>query len=75
MVYDTGFRKKPFPHRCGAILDHCILDENRIIYFCSLCRLVIGYQKGDIKYMKTDEEINSNYKQKQYSDKTIKDSQ
>ncbi|HTH22151.1 MAG TPA: hypothetical protein VL854_08035 [Nitrososphaeraceae archaeon] len=72
MVYDTGYRK--LPHRCGAVQEYCILEEDQyIIYFCSLCRLVIGYEKDGVRVMKGDE--TTKFKQKQYSDKTIKDLQ
>jgi hypothetical protein len=73
MVYDTGYRAEPFPHRCGAILEFCILDDSYTLYFCSVCRIVIGFEKDGMKYMKAD--IATGFKQKQYSDKTIKESQ
>jgi len=72
VVYDTGFKKDPIPHRCGAILEHCILDNDYTLFFCSVCRIVMGYQK-DNKFMMKGEM--SGYNQNQYSDKTLKDSQ
>jgi len=75
LVYDTGFnvKKDPIPHRCGAIMEHCILDESYTLWFCSVCRLVIGYDKDGKHMMKG--EVVTGYQQKEYSDETIKDSQ
>ena len=72
MVYDTGFNKKPFPHRCGAVLDYCETDKGEILYFCSLCRLIVGVRKDGKLYMKPEV---TGYKQKELSDKTVKDLQ
>jgi len=69
MVYDTGYDK--IPHRCGAVLEFCITDKKEVLYFCSLCRLVLGVEKDGITYMKP--EVVGNKKQKEYDDKTIED--
>ncbi len=77
MIEDNPFRK--LPHRCGAVTEYCLIDDERIIYFCSLCRLVVGYEANGIRIMKgeefTDEQIKqaSGYKKKELSDEAIED--
>jgi len=74
LVYDTGYvKKEPIPHRCGAILEFCILDEHYTLFFCSICRIVTAYKKDDHIMIKG--EVATGFKQKEYSDKVIKDSQ
>jgi hypothetical protein len=73
MVYDTGYNKEPIPHRCGAVMEYCVLDNDYILFFCSLCRIVVGYEKDGVKMMKI--EIVSGYKQKELSPKTKKELQ
>jgi hypothetical protein len=69
MVSDTKL-----PHRCGAVMEFCIIpEEESIIYFCSLCRNVIGFEKDGMRIMKGDEV--TGFKKKQFSDKTLKDLQ
>ena len=74
MVYDTGdIKKHPIPHRCGAIMEYCILDESYTLWFCSVCRLVIGYDKDGKRLMKG--EVVTGYGQKELSDETKKELQ
>ena len=58
------------PHRCGAVKEYCMIDENRIIYFCSFCRRVIEYEQHGILYFKPQEDYEV-YGKKEYSEDII----
>ena len=60
----------PIPHKC-SVWDYCSLSDDYIILFCVFCHQVVGYQKGNVRYIK--DSVNQ-YKQKEYSDETLNNS-
>ena len=63
----------PIPHKCN-IWDYCTLSEDYLILFCVFCHKVVGYQKGNVRFMKMSVEEEGKYKQKEYSDETLNNS-
>jgi len=57
------------PHRCGAVKEYCKIDDNKILYFCSFCRVVIEYEQHGVKYLKP--ENYETYGKKEYSEDII----
>ena len=49
-----------------------MIDENRIIYFCSFCRRVIEYEQHGILYFKPQEDYEV-YGKKEYSEDIIEE--
>jgi len=58
------------PHRCGAVKEYCKIDDDRIIIFCSYCRLVLEYQTHGTIYFKQLENYET-YGKKEYSEDII----
>ena len=54
-------------------MEYCILDESYTLWFCSVCRLVIGYDKDGKRMLKA--EAVTGYKQKELSNETKKELQ
>ena len=62
----------PIPHRCGAVVGHCIIRPGYNLLFCDVCKQVIGWEKDGLRFIRTFEELK--YKKKQYSEETLNDS-
>ena len=67
MVYDTGYN---IQHKC-TVMDYCILDEERTIWFCIFCRKVVGLQTGN-KLQLSGAAVTGKH-QKEYSDEVIEE--
>ena len=35
---------KDIPHKCGKVLDFCIVNDNYKILYCIFCRRIKGYE-------------------------------
>lgn len=61
MVQDTN----PIDHRCGAVLDYCIYD-NETYFFCSVCKEVVAIMSVELKSF-------AEFKPNEYSEQTKKE--
>lgn len=62
----------PIPHRCGAIVAHCVLREGYNVLFCDVCKKVVGFEIDGFRYMRTYQE--KKFQKKEYSEDTLNDS-
>jgi hypothetical protein len=46
VIDDNPFRSKLIPHRCGASREYCLIDDDTVLWFCSLCRIVVDFEKN-----------------------------
>ena len=40
-----------YTHKCGRVLDYCLVNENYKILYCIYCRKIKGYEKDGKQYI------------------------